>query len=228
MKSSEQIPQVKGVPKDFFNLYSIIKPYTMIDSLRLSMLYILASEICSNGIKGDVVECGVCNGGSAAILAEVIKTDVNRKLWLYDTFSGMPSPVVLDGDEAKKYEGKLVGSIGNVKNIICDKIGFPMENIIIKKGLFLTTFKSKIPQSISLLHIDADWYNSVLLSLETFYPMVNIGGIIILDDFGHWEGAREAFYDFCFEQNIKPLLERVGYTQAFWRKGTIHNRLNRK
>jgi O-methyltransferase len=68
------------------------------------------------------------------------------------------------------------------------------------------------------LHIDADWYDSVFYSLETFYQRVSDGGFIVLDDFGHWEGAREAFYDFCMEHSIKPLIERTGYTQAFWRK----------
>jgi O-methyltransferase len=63
-----------------------------------------------------------------------------------------------------------------------------------------------------------------MLSLNTFYDLVPDGGIIILDDFGHWEGCREAFYDFIAQRKLKPLLERFGHTQAFWIKERIHNR----
>ena len=79
--------------------------------------------------------------------------------------------------------------------------------------------------SIAFLHIDADWYDSVQLALETFYDRVSTGGVIILDDFGHWEGCREAFYDFAADRGIKPLLERFGHTQAYWIKDRTHNRI---
>ena len=96
--------------------------------------------------------------------------------------------------------------------------------MVIRKGLFIQTFKQTLPQRIALLHIDGDWYESVLLTLETFYPLVADGGVIILDDFGFWEGCRRAFYEFCRKYRVEPLIERVGDTQAYWIKGKQHQR----
>ena len=86
------------------------------------------------------------------------------------------------------------------------------------------TFCQELPPQVCLLHIDADWFESVDLALNTFYDRVTSGGIIVLDDFGHWEGCRRAFYEFAAKRQIHPLLERFGHTQAFWIKDRKHNR----
>lgn len=204
-------------------LLRTVQPYTMTDTLRLSIIYGLAREVCEDGIEGDMVECGVCNGGSAAVIAQVIRSFPNRRLWLYDTFEGIPAPTVIDGDYAQSFTGDFVGSVGSVYEVL-EKVRFPLEQAVFRKGLFQDTFKEQLPHKIALLHVDGDWYESILLTLQTFYPIVSDGGVIILDDFGHWEGARRAFYEFCRQQEIEPLIERVGYTQAFWRKGQEHSR----
>lgn len=223
MKSSRRLGLPWEVPPGVSKLIRVVQPYTMVESLRLSMLYGLACEVCRSGIDGDIVECGVCNGGSAALMAAAITNDPERRLWLYDSFEGIPAPGPKDGPLASQYEGQLRGSIETVQEVL-QRAGFPLERAVFRKGLFKETFKEPLPHRVALLHIDADWYESVLDSLRTFYPLIPTGGIIVLDDFGHWEGAREAFYDFCLEQKIKPLIERAGYTQAFWRKGQEHDR----
>jgi O-methyltransferase len=81
-----------------------------------------------------------------------------------------------------------------------------------------------LPERVALLHCDADWYDSVHIVLRTFYPLIPPGGCVILDDFGYWEGCREAFYDFCLQRGEKPLLERLEADQAYWIKGKTHNR----
>lgn len=204
-------------------LLRAVRPYTMSDRIRLSTLNTLAKEISSNHIAGDIVECGVCNGGSAAVMAAGIKESQGRSLWLYDTFAGIPPAQVTDGLLAQTFTGHFVGSEQMVTEALT-KVRYPLERVVLKKGLFRDTFKDELPRHIALLHVDADWYESVLLTLQTFYPLVSDGGFIVLDDFGHWEGTRKAFYDFCQGEGIQPLLERVGATQAFWRKGLEHNR----
>lgn len=77
---------------------------------------------------------------------------------------------------------------------------------------------------MAFLHLDADWYDLVLLVLEAFYPLIVAGGCIDLDDFGYWEGCRQALYDFCFKYGGKPLLERTGTSQTYWFKGRGNNR----
>jgi O-methyltransferase len=192
----------------------------MVDALRLAMLHQLAQEIPD---EGDIVECGVCNGGSAAVLASAIRKLPTKSLWLYDTFQGIPPPTTRDGPDAEQYTGQFVGCMDRVNEVLAF-VGFPKERTVIRKGLFNDTFRQPLPQKVALLHLDADWYDGIYAALETFYPLISTGGIVILDDFGHWEGTREAFYDFCKRYDIRPLLERVGHTQAFWRKYHTHNR----
>jgi O-methyltransferase len=209
-----------SLPPQVKDLINTVRPYTMVDPLRLAMLHQLAQEI---SVSGDVVECGVCNGGSAAVLARAISSNSTRSLWLYDTYQGMPAPTTKDGPEADAYTGRVVGSVDRVKEVLA-LVEFPTERTVFRKGAFKDSFKEPIPQCIALLHIDADWYDGVLGALTTFYHLIPDGGFVILDDFGHWEGAREAFYEFCTRFNTRPVLERLGYTQAFWRKGQTHNR----
>lgn len=219
-KLSQQFPE--RLTPELARLLEIVQPYTMVDPLRLWMLYKLTREVSSK-CEGDIVECGVCNGGSAAVLAAAIRDNSRSKLWLYDTFEGIPAPIEKDGPVAQKYSGAFKGSLVSVEKIL-KQVGFPLERLILRKGLFQDTFQEPRPEKISMLHLDGDWYESVILCLRTFYHSVSASGVIVLDDFGYWEGAREAFYDFCHENSVKPLLERVGCTQAFWRKGQEHTR----
>jgi O-methyltransferase len=212
-----------ATPKPLAELARTVKPYTLCDSLRIATLHGLAGEIRDEKIPGDIVECGVFNGGTGAVLAEAISGDAGRKIWLYDTFEGMPVPGDKDGPLAASYTGQVRGSMDMVKEVL-GKVGFPENRAVLRKGLFADTFQQPLPEQVALLHVDSDWYDSVLLTLRTFYPRVPEGGVIVLDDFGHWEGAREAFYDFCAEASIRPLLERTGNTQAHWRKGKTHTR----
>ncbi len=212
----------REVSEELGRLLEVVRPFTLSDPLRLSLLYGLACEVLRD-VPGDIVECGVCNGGSAAILAAPLTQTPGRLLWLYDTFAGLPAPGPLDGREAPRYAGDLRGSREAVGQVI-GRVGFPLSRAVFREGNFQETFQQPLPEAVALLHIDADWYEGVLSSLRTLYPRVPPGGIIVLDDFGHWEGARRAFYDFCKSEGIAPLIERVGYTQAFWRKGQEHSR----
>ena len=92
-----------------YRLIRVVQPYTMVDHSRLIILYGLAREVVAKGIEGDIVECGVCNGGSAALLAVVIRDYQNYKLFLYDTFEGIPPSGLKDGPFADKFEGKFRG-----------------------------------------------------------------------------------------------------------------------
>jgi O-methyltransferase len=200
-----------------------VKPFTMTDPLRLATLYGLVRELGAAGVAGDIVETGVWRGGTAAVMGSASLPFGARNLWLYDSFQGMPEPTGDDGKYAQEFAGKCVGSEAAVREVL-NQVSFPTENIIIRKGLFQDTFKLDLPSTVMLLHIDSDWYDSVMQTLVTFYPLVHDGGLIVLDDFGYWEGCRKAFYAFCRQAGIEPLLERVGNTQAFWRKRQEHTR----
>lgn len=199
-----------------------VRPYTMGESDSLNNLYRLGRHIAAAGIAGDHVECGTYHGGSAAAAALGFGPG-SRAMWLYDSFEGLPKPKEVDGPDAGQWTGECVGAVEMLQKIL-SKISVPKDRIHVRKGWFQDTFCEPLPEKIALLHIDADWYDSVALALETFHDRVSEGGVIVLDDFGYWEGCREAFYDFCAKKNLKPLLERCGTAQAWWVKGKTHNR----
>jgi O-methyltransferase len=205
----------------FENLYQTIANYTLLDIERLLSLWKLINDLNRRGIEGDIVECGSYKGGASAVLRAGMGS--HRKLWIYDSFLGMPGTSEQDGDEAKKWVGSCAASVEDVLEILA-ATGATREEFVIREGWFQDTFKQELPQHVALLHCDADWYESVTLVLETFYPLMPKGACVILDDFGYWEGCRIAFYDFCKNYGERPLLERVGITQAFWIKEKEHNR----
>ncbi|MFX0201330.1 MAG: TylF/MycF/NovP-related O-methyltransferase [Candidatus Hodarchaeota archaeon] len=205
----------------FEDLYRAVASYTMLDAERIQSLWTLVNDINIRKIGGDIVECGCSKGGSSAVLRAGMGSQ--RKLWIYDSFEGMPETSAQDGDEARKWVGRCGGSIDDVLTIL-EVTGAVREEVVIRKGWFKDTFTQELPEKVALLHCDADWYESVTLVLQTFYPLMPEGACLILDDFGYWEGCRLAFYDFCGKHGERPLLERVGTTQAYWIKGKEHNR----
>jgi len=207
-------------------LINSVQDYTLLSTARLQNLINICDYLNDQGINGDFVECGTARGGSAALLSRYLDqiSDQPRHLWLYDSFAGMPETTAPDGEDAKEWVGQCLGSMDAVQEIM-QLVSTKPEQYTVKKGWFQETFSDRLPTQVALLHCDADWYDSVTLVLETFYPLVVEGGCIILDDFGYWEGCREAFYDFCARHNHKPLLERIEQDQAYWIKGRTHNRI---
>ncbi|WP_239338522.1 TylF/MycF/NovP-related O-methyltransferase [Frankia sp. CiP3] len=193
------------------------------DAAALEALYRSAADVADRRVSGDVVECGVYNGGSVATVARALH-DGRRTFWLYDSFHGMPPAGDRDGLFAQSLPaGECHGTERTARHALA-RAGVPADRIQVRAGWFHDTFTAPLPAAVCYLHIDADWYDSVLLSLRTFYPLVTPGGVIVLDDFGWWEGARRAFYDFVAESRIHPLVDRAGPGQLLWIKGAAHHR----
>ena len=202
-------------------LLDAVKPYTYLVEDKLLSLIRVCEYLNREAVPGAFVECGTYKGGSAAVLSRHLGAD--RHLWLFDSFEGMPETTARDGDAARDWIGKCVASVADVEEVMA-LVGAPRERCTIRKGWFADTFREGLPETVALLHCDCDWYESVSLALETFYPSMPAGACVVLDDFGFWEGCREAFYDFCARHGEKPLLERVERDQAYWIKGLAHNR----
>lgn len=224
-------------PADFLNveklwLFNKVYPYTMSGYKRLSNVYQLANAIEKKNIKGAFVECGVWKGGCSAIMAYIAKkTGSNRKIWLFDSFEGLPEPTKEDGLMAQQYAenkaaGKLksiekcVGPLEDVNKVMFEVLKLKKENIVIKKGWF----QNSLPREkenigpIAILRLDGDWYESTKVCLDNLYDKVIIGGYIIIDDYGHWEGAKRALEDFFKERGIKPNLVKIDYTGVYFKK----------
>ena len=219
------------VNKDFtaFELEVInkVKDYTMTSQERIVSLIRSVEYINQNNIEGDIVECGVWKGGSiGACLLTLIKLDkFDKRIWLYDTFDGMSQPTEQDKDlkgnlasERMKEEDVETSwlwakaEIDIVKNNI-NKFNYPSEKIKYVKGVVEETLKrEELPEKISLLRLDTDWYESTKIELEILYSKLVPGGILIIDDYGHWEGCRNAVDQFFDKMNFKPFFHRIDYT----------------
>lgn len=200
-----------------------ILPYTLISPERIANLYRLALHIEREQIPGDVVECGVCNGGSAAILARTAThSRLQRTVWLFDSFQGMPEvtehdAVGADGHTAQSHVRQEVGDITRVKEVL-NRVGADMARVRILPGWFHDTFSTATMERIAILNIDADWYESVKLCLQTFYDRVVQGGFISFDDYGHWPGCRKAVDEFFQTRKMPYNLTKVDYTAHWFRK----------
>ena len=211
-------------PMSFLNSFRMmrlvyrVRGYTAVFVPRLVALYKLSEEINQRSLPGDIVECGVYNGGSAAIMASFCeKSPLSRTVWLFDSFEGLPKPTDKDGDEAPAYEGWCHGDLSKVKKVL-RKLHIPESRVHIVKGWFQDTFPSVQIRDIAILHIDADWYESVKLCLEKFYDSVQPGGYIVLDDYGDWEGCRIATDEFLKKRALGIKLTQVDYTGSYFQK----------
>jgi O-methyltransferase len=199
-------------------VFKIVLPHTLVGTQRVRNLYGLAQRIEEEKIPGDVVECGVYNGGTAAVLARTAShSQMGRTVWLFDSFQGMPQTTERDGVQAKEYVGKVLGSPEQVQELL-RKVGADLNRVKIIQGFFEDSFpKVQIPQ-IALFNIDADWYESVKLCLEKFYDSVVQDGFIAIDDYGHWPGCRQAVDEFFKSRGLAYELQEVDYTARWFQK----------
>ena len=213
--------------EEFLQLYRLCAPYTMTPIERMFALYNAVNYVIDNQIPGDFVECGVWKGGSSMLIAAClnVRNVLDRKLFVYDTFSGMTKPgeedVNLFGEKATdKFAKKATGedsadwayaSLEEVK-INMRKTGFPEENIIYVQGKVEDTLPKKAPEGdISLLRLDTDWYESTKHELLHLYPKLVPQGVLILDDYGHWGGAKQATLEYFAESSEQILLNKIDY-----------------
>ena len=217
------------VDPDFFPFFEKCRSYTMTSWQRLYSLHMAVKHVVDAGIEGDLVECGVWRGGSMMMAALTLAYlgQTSRKLYLFDTFEGLPKPdkdkdIDIWGNNAveawephrKSDESSdwAYASLDEVKSNIAST-GYPMDNVVFVKGMVEDTLEAAAPAKISLLRLDTDWYSSTKHEMEVLYPRLSKGGALILDDYGHFKGARQAVDEF-FERGApaqKPLIVRVDY-----------------
>ena len=209
-------------------IIKLVKNYTMTSPERLYTLIEAVKYLNLNNIKGDIVECGVWRGGSMMTIAETLVSleDTNRQLYLFDTFEGMPEPnEVLDIDSknnsAKKYmidnaksEDDFIWAFAPLDlvkyNINSTK--YPSHKVTYIKGMVEETLPNNSIEKIALLRLDTDWYSSTKHELNTLYKLIVKGGILIIDDYGHWNGAKLAVDEYIKENNITIFLNRIDYS----------------
>ncbi|WP_299123557.1 TylF/MycF/NovP-related O-methyltransferase [uncultured Winogradskyella sp.] len=209
--------------RDELDIIGKVKGFTMTSAERVVSLIRAVNYIELNNIGGSIIECGVWKGGSimAALLALKEK---NRDVYLYDTFEGMSEPTDQDksykDESAKKaYINKdeywkrieCFSTLDEVKNNIYS-IDYPKNKIKFIQGKVEDTIPNIIPEKIAILRLDTDWYESTMHEMIHLFPRLVAGGVIIIDDYGHWKGCRKAIDEYINDNNVKLLLNRIDYT----------------
>jgi O-methyltransferase len=151
--------------------------------------------------------------------------DSSRSLYLFDTFEGMAPPTDKDVDIAGVTAERLLAQSDKMKaesvwccaslelvQSVVNSVGYPSEKIHFVKGMVEQTIPLSAPYKIELLRLDTDWYESTKHELEYLFPRLVKGGVLIIDDYGHWEGARKAVDEYLENNNVKILLNRIDYT----------------
>ncbi len=213
--------------EEFNSLYKSCRAYTESTPERMYALYKAVEHVVHSGIGGDLVECGVWRGGSCMLMAMtlMLHRDTSRRIYLYDTFTGMTSPTekdffLKDGRKALdmwKGSGDAVQSrwlavpMEEVRENILST-GFPEERLVFVKGRVEDTIPGVVPRGVSVLRLDTDWYASTIHELTHLYPLLADGGVLLVDDYGVWAGAREAVDEYFARQGIRMLLNRIDYT----------------
>jgi O-methyltransferase len=202
----------------------------MVTRNRRRKLLSLMKELDDREVPGDVVELGVFKGGTAGVLGSACAdSPFDRHLWLYDSYQGLPEPLPEDGPEAEGWaQGETggrtipingcVGTRTEVENFLFEEMGLNRQSVTLIEGWYQDTLADAKVESVGLLHVDCDWYESVKLSLDAFYDQVAAGGCIVLDDYGRWPGAKQALDEALAERKVSPEIHRVGSAQAyFWK-----------
>lgn len=202
-----------------------VRPYTMTSVERILSLIHAVRYVVRTGVPGSVVECGVWRGGSmmAAALTLLRETDVRRDLYLYDTYEGMSEPTADDQTYDRQSAARLLETTPRGRGLWCESpledvkrnlesTGYPSERLHYVRGKVEDTIPGTLPGVTAILRLDTDWYESTQHELEHLYPLLARRGILIVDDYGHWLGARRAMDEYVAAHRLPLYLHRIDYT----------------
>ena len=203
-----------------------VRPYTMTSPERIRALCSAVRYIEEAAIDGAVVECGVWRGGSMMAVARTLTNlgATHRDLYLFDTFEGMTEPgpqdVALTGETAKRLlersdrtEDDMVWCYAPIERVAkaLALTGYPNGLLHLIPGRVEETLAAA-PERIALLRLDTDWYESTRQEMNVLFPRLARGGVLIVDDYGHWQGARRAVDEYVKAHQLKLLLHPIDYT----------------
>jgi hypothetical protein len=217
-------------PSDFtkqdVGIIESVRRYTMAKTVdKIFPILNAVRYVNEHQVPGSVVECGVWRGGMMMAAARLLLElgDTSRELYLYDTFEGMAEPTDKDTDvkgkkalaryrEAPRTTGGGVdwcyASLEEVTSNL-ESTGYPMEKVHLVKGLVEDTLPAGVPAQISILRLDTDWYASSKCEMLHLFPRLQPGGVIILDDYGFWQGCRQATDEYLKANQVQLHLVRV-------------------
>ena len=217
----------RDIDPEIASIVQSARAYTMTSTKRVAALCEAVKYIVDSRIEGDVVECGVWRGGSMMAVAKSLRWlgENKRTLHLFDTFEGMTPPtdndVEFDGQSAEvllassdKSDAESVWCHAPLEGVraVLSETGYDMDKLVFVQGRVEDTLPNAAPERIALLRLDTDWYESTRHELEHLYPRLVPGGVLIIDDYGHWQGARKAVDEYIAEHRLQIHLQRIDYS----------------
>ncbi|MCX5412178.1 TylF/MycF/NovP-related O-methyltransferase [Streptomyces sp. NBC_00059] len=199
-----------------------VKPYTMTSPERLNAFVLATRHVVRHGIPGDIVECGVWRGGSMQACARTLLSlgETGRDLYLFDTYEGMTPPTAedlrRDGRPAQELldaqaKDRPIWAVASLEDVQAgfEQVPYPKDRVHYVQGKVEDTVPGQAPEQISVLRLDTDWYASTKHELQHLYSRLVSGGVLLIDDYGYWQGSRQAVDEFLEETGERLLLLRM-------------------
>jgi O-methyltransferase len=226
-KHYHQASGLSDMDPPFLPVYERCRQFSMTSPDRMYALYKAVQYIQQASIEGGIVECGVWRGGSMMVVAEALKMfgGPERHLHLFDTYEGLPEPTPEDvdvwGNDAESWwkQKRTSDRSSDWARAHLDEVqhnmnltGFPEKSITYVKGMVEDTIPTQAPDKISLLRLDTDWYASTKHEMQHLFPRLSRNGILIIDDYGHFKGAKQAIDEYLMAADVPLMLIRIDYT----------------
>ena len=211
-------PAVREVGRDWPSM-----AHTMIGVKRLANLRALVENVIRNQIPGDLIETGVWRGGACILMRAVLHAYhvTDRRVWVADSFQGVPAPDLktYPADEDSTYHTfeELAIPFETVRHNF-EKYGLLDDQVVFLKGWFKDTLPDAPIDSLAVLRLDGDLYESTILALNSLYDKLSLGGYVIVDDYHVVSGCRNAIGDFLAARRITSPLNEIDGVGVFWQK----------
>jgi len=197
--------------------------HTMIGIKRLDNIHNCLEDILHNHIPGDCIETGVWRGGATILMRAILKAhgDTSRKIWVADSFSGLPPPNVMQYPADRGLNLYLCRELAVSSEEVREnfkKYDLLDEQVVFLKGLFRDTLPTAPIAALSLLRLDGDLYESTMDSLTSLYPKLSLGGYVIIDDYYAISACAKAVEDYRSMNGISEPLQEIDHTAIFWKR----------
>jgi O-methyltransferase len=209
---------------DDIGLYEAVRPFTLTGPERVLALRDAVRYIVAAGVPGALVECGVWKGGSMLVaIRTLLDLGVrDRDLYLYDTYTHMPPPGPEDmyawgqwsGDDYETFLANPFYANDPVERVqaLLESTGYPAERLHFVAGMVEDTIPGTVPEVIALCRLDTDLYVSTAHEMAHLCPRLAEGAVLIIDDYGHFMGAKKAVDEYFDAQGVPALLHRIDNT----------------
>jgi len=197
--------------------------YTLADSKQIENVQFCVETVLKDGVKGDLIETGVFRGGQVIFMRGLLKAYgvTDRKVFVADSFEGLPTPKETTSDliahDFLEIANHFRATLDDVRANFA-RFGLLDNQVHFLKGWFADTLPTAPIAELAVMRLDGDYYESTMDALNNLYHKLSVGGFVIIDDYGHPVGCRQAVTEFRERHRISDPLQDVNGFTAYWRR----------